>query len=502
MRNSSGKGIGILFMLMAVLLVAAPSSALAEAQGSAKAPAHIVLPNGLEVFVVENHAVPLATICVAFRCGAIAHDPDTAGLFHLYEHMLFDGNEKYPNQAAFTAALNKMGVANWNGGTGNESVNYYITVPSDKTGEGVEFWSWAVKRPVFNAEKLENEKNVVINEIQGYHGDPNQIFENALDSRFYAAYPWRKNIDGPEANISKATVAQLEKIRSSYYIPKNTALLVGGDVSAAQVFDMAKRYFGDWTGGEPAASASEPFGPSPAGIKLVYPDESFYKGIAQLQIRWRGPDSMRQTKDTYTSDVFLYLLSSPVGKFKQNLMEKCPGLYDPEYISFSYPTSRDGGIYYFSTYLLVGDPAMGPTLDRVAQIEKAVKDEFALIAADPEAYFGAEELSKAKAKLIDQNLLSTEVASSYVTDTLTFWWSCATADYFFGYEANCSKVGFADIKALIGTYLADSNDAIALRMRSDNYAAEAGMADKLKALGYTEVSADNAFWWQLKGAQK
>lgn len=501
MRKRKGRRAAALFAVAAALLLWTPFSAAAEAKG-AGAPAHIVLPNGLEVFVVENHAVPLATICVAFRCGAIAQDPDTAGLFHLYEHMLFDGNEKYQNQAAFTAALNKMGVSSWNGGTGSESVNYYITVPSDKVGEGVEFWSWAVKKPLFDPEKFETEKQVVTNEIQGYHSDPNQVMENAIDSRFYAAYPWRKNIDGPEDNIAKATVDQLQKIRSSYYIPKNTALLVGGDVDPSRIYELARKYFGDWTGGEPAVSAAEPFGPIPAGIRFVYPDDTYYNGVAQLQIRWRGPDSMRQTKDTYTSDVFLYLLSSPVGRFKQALMDKCPGLYDPEYISFSYPTMRDGGAYYFSTFLLVGDPSLGPSLDRASDIEKAVKAEFALIAEDPEAYFGAEELAKAKAKLIDQNLLSTEVASSYVTDTLTFWWSCATTDYFLGYEDNCNKVGFADIKALIGTYLLDRNDALAFRMKSDAYAAEEGMAEKVKALGYTEVGADNAFWWQLKGERK
>ena len=74
--------------------------------------------------------MPLATVCVAFRGGASAQNPDTAGLFHLYEHMLFDGNEKYPAQAAFMAAINRMGVANWNGGTGAQYINY-ITVPSD-----------------------------------------------------------------------------------------------------------------------------------------------------------------------------------------------------------------------------------------------------------------------------------------------------------------------------------------------------------------------------------
>ena len=491
MKVDLRKRVAILFVLAAALCMALPAAA--QSAGVV----HKTLPNGLEVFVVENHTVPLATICVAFRCGAISQTPENAGLFHLYEHMLFTGNEKYPNQAAFTGALNRMGVSNWNGGTGTESVDYYITIPSSKLGEGIEFWSWAVKKPVFQQAKLDTEKGVVINEIQGYHADPDQIADNALESRMYGTYPWRKNIDGPEANIQNATLAQLEAMRRTYYIPKNTALFVSGDVKPAEVYAFAEKWFGDWKGGDAPVIGEPAQAPIPKDVRIVYPDGDFYDGVAQVDFRWRAPDVMRQTKDTYTSDVFLYLLSSPVGRFKQALMEKVPGLYDPEYISFNYPTARDGGTYYFSTYMLLDNPETdGATIDRVAALEKAVREEFALIAKDPAAYFGAEELAKAKAKLIDLNLLSTEVPSSYVTDTLVFWWAVATTDYFFGYEANCAKVSFDDIKGLINGYLVNSPCATALRLKSDFYDGEPGMADLVKSQGYTVVGADNAFWWQ------
>jgi zinc protease len=474
--------------LGALCLWAAP--AMAE-------PPHKTLANGLEIFVVENPAVPLATVCVAFRGAASAQVPETAGLFHLYEHMLFDGNEKYPTQAAFMAALNKMGVANWNGSTGAQYINYYITLPSDKLAEGIEFWSWAVKKPVFDADKLEREKQVVISEIRGYHTDPNHIAEEALESREFSTYPWRKNIDGPEDTIQKATIDQLQSIRGRYYIPRNTALLIGGDVKADKVFALAEKYFGDWRGGAAPVIGEPPQGPVPEGIALVYPDDSFYQGVAQAQYRWRGPDVLRQTKDSYASDVFLSLLSSPVGKFKSDLMKSGVGLYDPEYISFDYPTSRDGGDYRFAAYLVAQDPAKeGHILDRSEALRRVLGDEFALIAKDPAAYFGDDALEKAKAKLIDQNILSEEVASSFVTESLTFWWSVATTDYFFGYEDNCRKVAWPDISDLIGRYLTSAPSAAELRIRSDAYAADPAAADREKALGYSEIGSDNAFWWQ------
>jgi len=461
------------------------------------------LPNGLEVFAVENHSVPLVTICVAFRGGASAQTPETAGLFHLYEHMLFAGNAKFPTKEAFNAALNAMGTTMWNGATGTEFINYHITVPSDRLAEGIEFWAQAVRNPIFDPAVLETEKQVVLNEIRGYHSDPARIAANALESRMFAAFPWRKNVDGPEKNIESASVASLKAIQAAFYIPRNMALMIGGDCSKEEVFALAASSFGDWKGAAAPELGNPPFGELPSGIRVISMEDLYYRGLAQVQFRWRGPDVLRQTKDTYISDVLLFLLSSPVGRFKNTLMEKIEGLYDPEYIDFTYPTARDGGNYIFSTYMVIQKPAAeGPVLDRVEDIRQAVLDEFTLIASDPESYFGKEEIEKAKTKLIDQNIFAMESAQDFVTDTLTFWWSTATAEYFFGYEDNCRKVGWDDIAYLVRTYMTGNSSVIhpdvatLVRIRTSTAGSDLKMDTKLQEYGYLKASADNAFWWQ------
>lgn len=483
---------------LALLLVLAAAS-LGVAAPASGAAAHRKLPNGLEVFVVENRSVPLVTICVAFRGGASAQDRENAGLFHLYEHMLFKANAKYPNQASFMAALNRMGVANWNGSTSGGNIEYYITIPSDKLEEGVEFWSWAVKSPSFDPKELESEKDVVINEIRGYHSDPDQIMYNALESRMFPAAPWRKNVDGPEENVRAASVEKLESMRSAFYIPKNAALLIGGDVSPERAFAAAAKFFGDWSGGAAPVIGEPPQGAVPAGIALVYPDPDYYEGVAQVQVQWRGPDVLRQTKDTYVADVLSFLLSSPVGAFKDSLMKKGPGLYDPKYISFGYPTERDGGAFDFGAFMLIQDPAKeGALLDRAEELRRTLRGEFETIAADPAAYFGEGELEKAKAKLIDNNILSAEVAGPFVSDTLAFWWSIATTDYYFGYEKSCRSVTWADVADLAKRYLLDASSAIGVRVNSAAFDADPAMGDRIKTLGYALVSGDDAFWWQHK----
>ncbi len=51
-----------------------------------------VLPNGLEIIVLEDHSVPLVTVELAVRNGSYTEPPELNGLSHLYEHMFFKAN--------------------------------------------------------------------------------------------------------------------------------------------------------------------------------------------------------------------------------------------------------------------------------------------------------------------------------------------------------------------------------------------------------------------------
>ena len=76
------------------------------------------LDNGLEVIVVENHAVPLATVLVAVRNGAFTQDSAEQGLAHLYEHLLFRSFHGRPD--AFGIEVTQLNGV-YNGATSHES---------------------------------------------------------------------------------------------------------------------------------------------------------------------------------------------------------------------------------------------------------------------------------------------------------------------------------------------------------------------------------------------
>ena len=121
------------------------------------------LDNGLELFVMENHAAPLAYIEIAVKAGGIAQTKENAGLFHLYEHMMFKGNTLYRDAASVQRAINDLGVSEWNGSTSDEYVNYYFTVRPTVCIPGLN--SGAISRePLLRPDEIENEKKVVLAE--------------------------------------------------------------------------------------------------------------------------------------------------------------------------------------------------------------------------------------------------------------------------------------------------------------------------------------------------
>ena len=450
------------------------------------------LANGMELFILENHLVPLVRIEITFRCGSVAQTPDTAGLFHLYEHMLFKGNRVYRTQTDFQAAMKELGVASWNGSTSPEYVTYYITVPTDRMEKGIEFWANAVRYPLLDPAELEMEKDVVANEVRGALADPSAIFESAVDRVFYWKYPWRRDVIGFEKSIRAATPAVMQNIRDTWYVPNNAALFVGGDVDPAAVQAAARRHFGDWQRrGNPWASLPPAHPPVQKDALLVYPDEQMYPGVTSVQIQFRGPDVTTDPAPTYAADVWGKLLEDPNGRFKSRIWEKVPGLYKKEYLWASYITQRDGGYIVFSTYML--DQPGKSTMDRLLELKKAIAEEVSAMASDRD-YFGARDYEVLRQKLADERILQRETVDGFVSD-LSFWWASAGTAYYDGYVDNLKRTSFPQIRGFLSDYVVGRTSVLAARMSPRDFAREKPSAEKA---GFAVISRETAFWWAGK----
>src|SRR5450756_2242181 len=163
-----------------------------------------VLANGLEVIVVENHGVPLATIEIDVKNGSFTQPPEYEGLAHMYEHMFFRANSKYPEPNQFWDRASDLGAV-FNGTTQEERVNYYMTVPAEKLGNGIELLATALKGPLFRQDELERERQVVIGEYDRNESSPFFQLNRQMDQRLYPGNFSRKNVIGDRDVILTTT---------------------------------------------------------------------------------------------------------------------------------------------------------------------------------------------------------------------------------------------------------------------------------------------------------
>ena len=123
-----------------------------------------VLPNGLEVIILEDHSIPLVTIELAVKNGSYTEPPELNGLSHLYEHMFFKQNRAIANAEEYLRAIGQMGIA-YNGTTREEVVDYYFTTTSPNLRTAMQFMKDAARYPLFDDREFVREKQVVIGEI-------------------------------------------------------------------------------------------------------------------------------------------------------------------------------------------------------------------------------------------------------------------------------------------------------------------------------------------------
>ena len=423
------------------------------------------LANGLEVIVYQDSSVPLVTAEMDVRNGSFTEPPELNGLSHLYEHMFFKSNDAIvlrrcemnlpdPRCGSKTTLKARVGDASYldkigdlglvyNGSTREEVVNYYYTTTSPYVEAAIRTLNDAIRYPVFDEGELDDEKKVVIGEMDRQDANPYSDLARVLNQKLFYKYPTRKTPIGTRESVQNATTEKMRLIQSRYYVPNNAALVVTGDVKPEAVFAMAEKIMGSWQ-----RRATDPFKDFPL---VEHPPLEKSEGVIldkrsgdagddqtiAINIGWQGPSIGKDNAATYAADVFSYILTQPDSKFQRDLIDT--GL-----------TSGVGIGYYTQRNVGPINVVLQTTPDKAKAALKAVYAEIAQFASP--GYFTDEELENSKTILAANDLYEREKASEY-THTLGFWWSSTGIDYFRGYQKNLNAVSRADITKYVNTYI-------------------------------------------------
>ncbi|MFL5504213.1 MAG: M16 family metallopeptidase [Gemmatimonadaceae bacterium] len=203
------------------------------------------LPNGLEVILHEDHSTPIVAVDTWYHVGSGDEQLGRTGFAHLFEHIMFMGSEHVP-VGAFDQLLESAG-ANNNGSTTEDRTNYYETLPSNALA--LALWLDADRMgfllPTMDLAKVNLQRDVVKNERRQRvdnvpYGRADEIILGAL---YPKSHPYSWPVIGSMADLSAASLTDVQNFFKTYYAPNNATLTIAGDFDPATVKKLVAQYF-------------------------------------------------------------------------------------------------------------------------------------------------------------------------------------------------------------------------------------------------------------------
>ncbi len=280
-----------------------------------------VLSNGLTLIVCERPEAPVFSFYTLVDAGS-ADDPQGAsGLAHMFEHMAFKGSteigttnyaaeklalakvetayaayddeyrkrvgqspeklaqlkktfedaqeaaQKYviPNQ--FSEIAEQNGAVGINASTGEDSTQYFWSMPSNR----LELWAYLESQRIAHPVQREfyKERDVVQEErrMRNDSSPIGRMVEQFLATA-YVAHPYGRSGVGWESELSQITATEAEAFHKKYYVPSNIVIAVVGDLKSSETMPVLERYF-----------SKIPSAPKPAPMTTIEPPQFAEKSV-------------------------------------------------------------------------------------------------------------------------------------------------------------------------------------------------------------------------------
>ena len=221
----------------------------------------VTLENGLEIIVWPDHDIPNVALYYFVRAGGRNEHPGITGLSHFFEHMMFNGTEDL-EPGEFDRIMEAAGGQN-NAYTSNDITVYQDWFPRSALETIFEIEAERLQNLEFDPEAIESERGVISSERRTTvdNNNSSRLLEQ-VRATAYVAHPYQFPIIGWPSDIASWTREDLETFYRTYYAPNNITMVVVGDVTPDEIFELAEDYLED-------IEAQDP----PAAVRTVEPQQ-------------------------------------------------------------------------------------------------------------------------------------------------------------------------------------------------------------------------------------
>ncbi len=276
------------------------------------------LSNGIPVWIVERHAVPVVSVDLMLTTGSAADPVGSYGLAQMTAAMLDEGAGTR-DSLALADEIDYLG-ATMGANTTFDATSVSLFVPVARLDQALPLFADIALRPTFPQQELDRMKAEWLVEFQQVADDPTSMARLAYPRVLYGQeHRFGTGLSGTPAVVQALTREQLAAFHAARYRPDKAAFFVVGDVRADAVLAQLETQFGTWKAGplepEPVVNAGTQHGP-----RHIYLVDKPGAAQSVVRIGWLGVD--RATPDYFALEVLNTILGgSFTSRLNQNLRE-------------------------------------------------------------------------------------------------------------------------------------------------------------------------------------
>ena len=236
----------------------------------ASAPRNIdttVLPNGLRIISESMNHVRSVSVGIWVDSGSRREAPPESGVSHFIEHMVFKGTATRSAED-IARSVDSLG-GNLDAFTGKELVCYNIKVLDEHVPIAFDVLSDMVLRPAFQADDIEKEKGVILEELKMEVDNPEYLVHETFSSNFWRGHPLGQSIIGTKQTIRSFDRRMVRDFYQSVYTPRNILITAAGNLSHQKLVDLVAAQFASMA---PRASRKQAGPPQPQA-RIVLKDK-------------------------------------------------------------------------------------------------------------------------------------------------------------------------------------------------------------------------------------
>jgi zinc protease len=400
-----------------------------------------VLPNGMTVFVKEDHRLPIATVVTSYRVGSVHESEGATGLAHFLEHMMFKGTQKL-RKGEIDSITFEAGGSN-NAYTTNDYTAYWFTVHSETFDRFLEIEADRMRNCLLDRKEWEQELQAVIEELNRSLDSPWGTLFHEIEPAVFKTSSYHHPVIGFRKDLENMKYEDMVQFYKDHYGPNNATMVVFGDVKKDATFARIEELFGGYEKVKEAVPPKMP--PEAAAEREARVNLETDKMLHRLGLAYRS-DKVGSDTDIRLDVLTQVLTTGKDSRLYKRLVDGAGSCTD---VSGYNDSRKHDGVYFVLAELREKrDPA---------EVEKAVIEELERLKGES---IPDQELQKAK-NIIAANFVFAKERQYSLADDIAKFEAFGAPDYLREYLGRVAAVTSDDLRQMASKMFTNENRTVA-----------------------------------------